>query len=240
MLERLLRAFRGKPSAIAAPKAREPAKPPKAEPQPSANCPHCGHTFEKMPSRKRKCPTCGESVIVKKDPATEQKILMTEKQASAADVAWKQIYFVRRWARRLEITESEVHSRHAKMAPGTSPRDALWSIMNERSQGASDHTESKMALFEMGLFLHEEGRDNLKVMQEAARAQLREIRSVGIRDEVKIFSEGGCDTCRALDGTVLTIEQALKTMPIPCPECVHDVNDSGRGWCRCMYFGHLD
>lgn len=44
-------------------------------------CPHCGHVFEKMPQRKRACPSCCGVFHSRKRPLDGAKVLLTEPQA---------------------------------------------------------------------------------------------------------------------------------------------------------------
>ena len=227
------------PAEGAAGSIEAPPKPKQEVRQGPAICPYCGESFPSYPKRKRKCPSCGEMVIVKRSSSSGHSILMTEKKALAGDSAWNASSFVRRWTRRLEITEEDVRSQQAKLARGCTLRDALWHIMDQRNYQMLASGEGSM-FFMMALFLHEEGKDSLKVMREKARTDLREIRSQSPRyNRVKVCG-GACDACRALEGKLLTIEQALETLPVPCPECTNDVNASGRGWCRCWYSPHFD
>jgi DNA-directed RNA polymerase subunit RPC12/RpoP len=45
-------------------------------------CPYCGHTLEKKPVRKKKCPSCGNFIFVRTRPSDRQKVLVTEQQAA--------------------------------------------------------------------------------------------------------------------------------------------------------------
>ena len=51
----------------------------------SALCPYCSHPFEKMPQRKRRCPSCGETFLSRKRPYDDEKVLLTIPDANAAD-----------------------------------------------------------------------------------------------------------------------------------------------------------
>jgi len=48
------------------------------------HCPYCGHAFEKMPGRKRDCPSCRGTFYSRKRPSDGLKVLLTE--ADAAEV----------------------------------------------------------------------------------------------------------------------------------------------------------
>jgi hypothetical protein len=47
----------------------------------SPTCPHCGFAFEKMPSRKRSCPKCGNIFYSRKRALDGIKVLLTEAEA---------------------------------------------------------------------------------------------------------------------------------------------------------------
>lgn len=47
----------------------------------SPTCPHCGHSFEKMPQRKRACPKCNGVFYSRKRATDGAKVLLTEAQA---------------------------------------------------------------------------------------------------------------------------------------------------------------
>jgi hypothetical protein len=51
-------------------------------------CPHCQQGLEKMPARKKKCPSCGEFIYVRTRPADRVKVLVTEEQAAAIEEQW--------------------------------------------------------------------------------------------------------------------------------------------------------
>jgi len=51
-------------------------------------CPHCLQRLEKMPARKKKCPSCGEFIYVRTRPADRAKVLVTEVQAAAIEQQW--------------------------------------------------------------------------------------------------------------------------------------------------------
>lgn len=44
-------------------------------------CPHCSFRLEKMPARKKKCPSCEKDIYPRTDPKTDRRVLVDEKQA---------------------------------------------------------------------------------------------------------------------------------------------------------------
>ncbi|MFQ5807023.1 MAG: hypothetical protein ACE5I3_11300 [Phycisphaerae bacterium] len=79
---------------------------------------------------------------------------------------------------------------------------------------------------------HLAGLDPFPIKQEIARATLAGFHG----RHVRILSSKGCEACRALNGRVLTVDEALEQMPIPCRDCTYGISDTEPfGWCRCMY-----
>jgi hypothetical protein len=39
-----------------------------------------------------------------------------------------------------------------------------------------------------------------------------------------------CEKCKSQQGKIFTVEEAIKTRPLPCKECDHET-----GYCRCTY-----
>lgn len=79
---------------------------------------------------------------------------------------------------------------------------------------------------------HIAGLNPFAMKEEVARIRLADCRT----GYVRILSTKGCEACRALDGQVLTVDEALEQMPIPCRDCTYGISDTEPfGWCRCMY-----
>lgn len=77
----------------------------------------------------------------------------------------------------------------------------------------------------------------LSYLEEHHRQQLLGLKKMGV-EKVEILSAGhgnSCQKCFSMDGKVLSIEEALKTMPLPVKDCATDVFEVGRGFCRCTY-----
>jgi len=48
-------------------------------------CPYCGHKFEKMPGRKKECPECKKTFVVRTRPFDNKKVLLTIDQVIEVD-----------------------------------------------------------------------------------------------------------------------------------------------------------
>ena len=52
-------------------------------------CPYCSNKLERMPGRKKKCPTCGNFIYVRTRPLDRKRVLVTEKQADEVERQWQ-------------------------------------------------------------------------------------------------------------------------------------------------------
>lgn len=81
--------------------------------------------------------------------------------------------------------------------------------------------------------------DHFKNKSEEERARLLGYKQSG-SEKVRIVSVGGCQACIDMMGKVLTIDDALKEMPIPVKECTFKLHGKIPGWCRCRYVVYFD
>lgn len=51
-------------------------------------CPYCDHRLEKMPGRKKKCPACGQYMLVRTLPKSRKKVVIREEQAVLIEEQW--------------------------------------------------------------------------------------------------------------------------------------------------------
>ena len=138
---------------------------------------------------------------------------------------------VNRWRRRWPTKDFDARfatvnaQLTAKFGKPASPQDTIWRMLNER-----------FAHFEMGLMMHEEGRDPRPYLLLARQAELKKIMDAfGPNAQAEILTMGGCPACKALGGRKVPVAQALKQPLLPCQACTNDPNEGGYGWCRCLY-----
>ncbi len=119
--------------------------------------------------------------------------------------------------------------------------DILWSIANQflmEAMKVNDWQRMKMIYLDMALFLHEEGKDCFKIKQQSAKCELKNLQKSEVIKKVEILTCGdsSCLVCQKLTGKILTIEEALRDMPIPVKDCSFKLNpEAPAGWCRCCY-----
>lgn len=199
-------------------------------------CPYCGSPLPKVPKAKTLCKACGKHIFVRSKQALFPTAILTKEQANALDAL-----------RRMEnygVGDSDYWRHHTaltkRFAREAGPGDVVWSIFNELLQRSNYPSDHSTIYFNMGLFLLWEGRDPFRCLQQAATAELHSFQQSGVVGRVEIIG-GGCPSCAKLQGKKLTIKDALRTMPIPCPDCKFRFNENDKcPWCRCTYVAVLD
>jgi hypothetical protein len=190
-----------------------------------------------MPRRKKKCPSCGEYIFVRTKQGLFPSPLLTEQDARVVD------HFQRlKGSEGPGIGQADFLKERQKLAQqlGTEPEsgDVAWSLCQgilHRFTRAGRPPPSPLS-FEMALLLYGQGRDFLELLQQSARTTLTQYAGWGVAERVEIRAiPDACDFCRRLSGRVLTIEDALDQMRIPCRECSFELSPGKPGWCRCSY-----
>jgi len=60
---------------------------------------------------------------------------------------------------------------------------------------------------------------------------LLQYKQSGVVSKVEILaSPNSCDHCKSQQGKIYTVEDAIKSRPLPCKGCGHEM-----GYCRCTY-----
>lgn len=111
-------------------------------------CPYCGHDLKVVPSRRKKCPSCTELVYVKSTPDCREKRLMTEAQATHAELLWVS-YREREEAlatlQAVGIDEGELEI--VRKSGVGSDADAVVAILNRLAESDADLHLRKMAFY---------------------------------------------------------------------------------------------
>ena len=203
--------------------------------RPTANCPYCNALLERMPERKKKCPSCGRYIYVKTRPSDRLRVLVTEEGAKQIEAERNLKSMTERYGiskKELEETSKRLSNKFGYPAKA---RDVMWAILSDRtidSMKKGDWGKLGWLYFEQALFLHEEGKECFHILQESKRCELRAYQSSGVVKKVEILDAGdsSCTKCQALRGKVFTMTEALNSMPIPIKDCANSC-----GYCRCVY-----
>jgi len=95
-------------------------------------CPYCDAALDKMPGRKKKCPSCGEFIYVRTRPSDKKKILIREDQISAIEEQWDIANGTHeQFLAEREAYEKERDALKNKFGREPSQNDIRWSILNK-------------------------------------------------------------------------------------------------------------
>lgn len=209
-----------------------------AENQPEALCPYCKNSLIKFPSRKTKCPNCKKSIFVRRLNDSKFKTLITEEHAQKIEIEREKEELKYRGFHNLEnfgVTKEEFTKRkyehYLKHGIENNNNDVIWSIFNELLiKNANDVDKLQMIYYTMAVVLHQEGKDNFKLLQLSAKARLDSFQSSDLELKVEIIGcSDSCEACKKLNGKIISMEEAY-LLPVPCRECNHRI-----GFCRCFY-----
>lgn len=198
-------------------------------------CPYCKQVLQKKPRAKEKCPFCGNYIHVRKGQHIFPSTLLTEDEARLIDYFQSPEAFDIQAPTLLTMGEDLVQ----RFAKDSGSREVLWSVLNQfvRHFVQSEDLQSlSTAYYLTARLLHAEGKDWLDELQSAARVRLLYYRRENLANKVEITTaDNACEACEQLAGQVLTIDDALARMPIPCQKCTHEAHGGMMGFCRCSY-----
>ncbi len=94
--------------------------------------------------------------------------------------------------------------------------------------------------YELARLFIDNGDDPFKMLMESNKNHLLSLKNerqyIGKDLKVIILSKGCCKACDKLDRKRLSIEEALRKMPLPNPQCRHMIPDEkGNAFCHCSY-----
>ncbi len=127
-----------------------------------STCPNCGTQLEVRPSRKKKCPHCGEFIYVRTRPADRARVLVNEAEAKELEIQWSLASGTRQPLVQDEEHFEMVRSQLAdRFAQEPADNDVWWSIYNtdlvERTT-RGDWGLYRNTRFSMGELLRSEGK----------------------------------------------------------------------------------
>jgi len=182
-------------------------------------CPYCGAKLEKIPNWKNgkmDCPHCERVIVVRSVK------LFTEDEANVRD----RLESINRTLLDFEITRQNFNSTRQRLSKEFSLRasvnDTVWRILNTINTPDRSYQNRKFIYLAMEEILRSEGKNTNDIMAKVHKMDLLEMKELnknsGIKMVAKIHTandEFVCDECRKLSEKVFTVDEALKTMPIP-------------------------
>lgn len=210
-------------------------------------CPYCNQELERTPIRKSRCPHCKNIIYIKRRPDEDKQKLVTEDEANLIDQLWdvrnkiKEKNKLFEALEYLNLTREDFINFKYNHFPNATDFEVITKLIDHHYETLTtkkekiDYHKFKITYFDLALYAAENGYEYFNLQQTATRFDLFKMRESGVIRKVQIFTtnENSCEECQKLDGTILTIEEALETMPIPVRECKTDYFKDG--WCRCWY-----
>lgn len=211
------------------------------------SCPY-GEVKLLKPKGTKKCKQCGQKIHRIYFPDEEKLLFVTSEEAGKIRERKKEASFLKRWYGRLKgefgAADKDIEAQRKRLAKSGdfNERDVIWGVFNVLIQrSSSDFQQLRMIYYSMAIFLNEEGKDFSNALQAAAKMRLMEYKHSGFVKNVTISSGGGgCESCAKLDGKKFSVDEALRSMPIPNKNCTFVLHDGRKGFCRCMYLAEID
>lgn len=176
-------------------------------------CPYCQGDLPKRPTRKSRCPLCGETILVKYSPIDRVKRLITEAKAEEIDRLWQAFAEGREQERRdrfgLEFSLSAGMDREEQL-------DALKAYVADSTNNIQ--LREQAALHLARAIEWDKGKPWALI---SYRLQLEYLQGRGFRRVVLRAGPSACRTCQQLNGSVLTIEDAISENPVPNQGCAN-------------------
>ncbi|MDP3478202.1 MAG: hypothetical protein Q8R88_00420 [Desulfoprunum sp.] len=155
-------------------------------------CPYCDAAIDKMPGRKKKCPSCGEFIYVRTRPSDKKKILIREDQISAVEEQWaiangthEQFLAIR------EAYEKEKDVLRNKFGSDPSENDIRWSILNKE---LLKHAQK----FQWGFY-----RNARLAMGDILKKESKDLEALDTYMEVCYLDVNGPNNCCTRDPEIL-------------------------------------
>ena len=155
-------------------------------------CPYCNETLDKMPGRKKKCPSCGGFIYVRTRPNDKKKILISEDQISVIEEQWA----IANGTHEQFLAEQEAYGKERdalrnKFGREPSENDIRWSMLNKSLlKYAQD--------FQWGLY-----RNARLSMGDIQKKESKELEALDTYLEVCYLDVNGPSNCGTRDPEIL-------------------------------------
>lgn len=169
---------------------------------------------------------------------------MTEAQAEEAERQWNAYHAKAQAISVLRSFGLNEHDLVKEQSHGAkSENEALVALLTRIAVTSSDPQIRGMAYYQLATLADREGRKFVDLLREKARCELLSLKQSGVVPKVKIVNNSPvtpCVACVARIGEVLSIDDALRIMPLPCRTCTCTLLGEQSGFCRCSYEAVFD
>ncbi|HBE80918.1 MAG TPA: hypothetical protein DDW65_24490 [Firmicutes bacterium] len=196
-------------------------------------CPYCMGKLRSKPKHDLQCPYCQKAIYFRPKAIIFDQPLLIQADALVVDRLMKLAKFG-------IDSQSFIQKRvelQDKYGPEVNSVDVLWSLVQTALNATQDPGILKKLYHQATLFLKDLKQDFYSILQRSAKMQLLEFQNDAYTKQVRIVTAPGgvCATCRQLDGTIYSLEDAIRLMPLPCKACGHHLSKEFSGFCRCNY-----
>ncbi len=184
---------------------------------PMKSCPYCNGPLDPAPKRRARCPHCGQTIYFKKGRLLTQD----EKERET-------------WLASLRISEADYERTRKSLVStfGSEPpwHDTVWRMLTRRAADTKDPGDLAEIYRLQSIFLRSRAMDASQTEREEGKWRLTLIKQQGVSEVILQTCRDGfvCSACKALEGTTLSIDEALERLPFPT---VCTRSDG----CRCRY-----
>ena len=204
-----------------------PKRPKRILKQPDPICPYCGFEYQTFPKTKKKCPKCGETVIImSKDKI---KRLFTEERADEYNEEKQErarINELRGYLSAAGLDPHELPLIHMQMEEETGRTieyEEVVEILLEKAaaerRSSCDFDGAKWAYSKLAQFRRNENKEFFPAYPEMKRMELMDYRKAKDVQHVKWTTACKCDVCRELEGKSWKLAYAIKHLPAPPKQC---------------------
>lgn len=155
-------------------------------------CPYCEVALDKMPGRKKKCPSCGEFIYVRTRPSDNKKILIKEDQILVIEEQWAIANGVHeQFLAERKAYNEEREALASKLGKEPSEHDIRWSLLNKE---LLKHAQN----YQWGLY-----RNARLSMGDILKAEAKDLEALDAYFEVCYLDMNGPNNCGTLDPEIL-------------------------------------
>ncbi len=209
----------------------------------SGNCPYCRFEIRPHPRKKRKCPSCKNTIHLKTAPGEPDKQMLTTEQAEAVERQWSEYHRSRkieRWLVQIQSSRTEYDHKFQDLSDlkCREPHDSevLLSIIEEQLTSLQSQSARIDRLYKASILADYFGADFLPYLKRYRYETLQQYLSAGCQDiKIDVKSPRACKECRHLDEMNVTLADEIARPKVPPPDCDCKSPSGRHGWCYCFY-----
>lgn len=187
----------------------------------TSRCPYCEQVLATRPWEDTACPHCHKQIHVRRGKLlTQEELTIHERLEFLGEFGFTRRAFDRK---RDELSD--------QLDRPASVNEAALALLQQLAQELDHNCGLVLVYGEMVHVLRTQGKNPTGYLAEVMHHELLTLEKADYYQTVQITTMGDdkvCPACRELADTVLTVSEALKTMPLP-----HACQNPGG--CRCNY-----